>query len=96
MDFISNIVDKLMAGDVRTFITVVIIALCFYVVFQYLKKILEPYKDFIKLLTVMVIGFGVYVWMVNPDLFAKKMNGFIDWTLERIEPLFTDNEDLLG
>ena len=91
MDF-TNILEKLMLGDVRTFVTIAMIALCFFVVFRYLERVTYSYRGFIKLLAVMVIGFGVYVWVVNPDLFTQKMNGLIDWTTERIEPLFTDDE----
>ena len=92
----DSILEKLMAGDVRTFVTIALIALCAFIVFRYLQRITYPYRDFMKLLAVMVIGFGVYVWVVNPDLFAQKMNGFIDWVTERIEPLFADDENLLG
>lgn len=96
MDTTTNVLEKLMEGDTRTFVAVTIIALVVFLFVRMVKQIIEPYKGFVKLLAVLSICFGFYVFMVNPDLFVQKMNGFIDWATERIEPLFTDDEDLLG
>ena len=96
METLSLVLEKLMAGDTRTFVAVAIISLVVFLFVRMVKQIIEPYKGFVKLMFGLSICFVIYVWAVNPDLFADKMNGFIDWATQRIEPLFADDEELLG
>ena len=87
----QNILDKLMAGDARSFVILGIIAFMIFVVMRFLKIVLEPYQDFIKLLAGLGIVLGIYIWVVNPELRGRVVSNTADWIMELAEPLFADD-----
>jgi hypothetical protein len=89
----QNFLDRLMAGDVRTFVVLGLLTLLVFVIYRYLKRILGPYQGYFKFMVVLLIALAVYTWVVDPERMGDIFNGIADWITQRIEPLFAGEDD---
>lgn len=92
MEF-QNFLERLIAGDVRSFIVLGLLALFVFIIYSFFKKTLHPYQGFIKFLAILLIGLAVYTWITNPDRTAEIFNNIVNWITERVEPLFINEDD---
>lgn len=89
----QNFLDRLMVGDVRTFVVLGLLTLLAFVIHRYLKRILGPYQGYVKFMAVLLIALAVYIWVVNPERMGEIFNGIADWITQRIEPLFAGEDE---
>ena len=85
---IENFFTKLSEGDVRSFVTLCLLALVFYLL---IKAILDVYKKgegFFKVLKWALIFLVVYGWFVFPETVTVWFYGVVDFITGLIEPLF--------
>lgn len=82
-----------MAGDVRSFVVLALLALLVFVIYRYLHKVLTPYQGYIRFMAVLLVGLAVYTWVAYPDRMAEVFNGVVDWITERVEPLIAKDDD---
>lgn len=93
MEF-QNFLDRLMGGDVRSFVVLALLALLIFVIYRYLQKVLYPYQGYIKFVAILLVGLAVYTWIAHPERMAELFNGVVNWITDRVEPLIAgeDNE----
>ena len=92
----QNFLDRLMAGDVRSFVVLALLALLIFVIYRYLQNVLYPYQGYIKFVAILLVGLALYTWITHPERMAELFNGVVNWITDRVEPLIAgdDNEFL--
>ena len=91
MEF-QNFLDRLIAGDVRSFVVLGLLALLIFVIYRYLQKVLYPYQGYIKFVAILLVGLALYTWIAYPDRMADIFNGIVNWITERVEPLIAGED----
>lgn len=91
MEF-QNFLDRLMAGDVRSFIVLALLALLIFIVITYLRRVLHPYRGYIKFVAVLLVCLGLYIWINHPERMGAIFNNLVDWIAARIEPLLGEQD----
>lgn len=88
----ENFLERLAAGDVRSFIVLALLALVVFVVYRYLNKALRPYQGYIRFMGFLLVGLLLYIWIIHPERIGGIFNGIVDWINERIEPLIEGDD----
>lgn len=88
----QNFLDRLMAGDVRSFVVLALLALLIFFIHRYLKKALYPYQGYIKFIMILLVGLAAYIWIAHPERMGEIFNGVVDWITERVEPLIAGED----
>ncbi len=88
----QNFLDRLIAGDVRSFVVLCLLALFIFVIYRYVQNVIHPYRGYIKFIAVLLVGLAIYTWIVYPDRIADIFNAVVDWITVRIEPLIAGED----
>lgn len=89
----QNFLDRLIAGDIYTFVVFGIVALIVFIICSVLYRVLHPYKNFVKFVAILLLALGVYAWFINPERMEDLFKRLAAWVTERVEPLVVDENE---
>lgn len=81
-----------MAGDIRSFVVLGLLAFLIFIIYRYVYKVVDPYKGYIKFVAIILVFLGAYIWIVDPERMGVIFNATVDWITDRIEPLIMGHD----